>query len=132
MSRIPSLIRMLGSSNDNEALGAARALVRELTDNGAHLDDLAKAWEKAEAQRPPPQETKPFDYSKVETAVTLYAQDKAQVSMNKIIKAVGEMVTDTPSDDLVVRYITARLRTLASNLVGLETPTHVASGRNEL
>jgi hypothetical protein len=31
-TRIPSLIRMLGSSVDNEVLTAARALARELTE----------------------------------------------------------------------------------------------------
>ena len=88
--------------------------MRELTDNGAHLDDLAKAWENAEAQRPPTPTTKPFDYSKVETAVTLYAHDKAQVNTNKVIKAVHEMVRDCSDGDqyMVIRYITARLRTL--------------------
>jgi hypothetical protein len=41
-NRIPALIRMLGSPNDNEALEAARALVREMANNGLHLDDLAQ------------------------------------------------------------------------------------------
>jgi hypothetical protein len=113
--RIPALIRMLGSPNDNEALGAARALVRELSNNGEHLDDLAQAWERAQAQRPPAQKSKPLDYTKVETAVTLYAQDKNKVTMNNVILAVKEMVAELhePYDTLMTaRYITARLRAL--------------------
>jgi hypothetical protein len=113
-TRIPALIRLLGSPNDNEALGAARALVRELANTGAGLDDLARAWAETRSQRPPPPpRAKPFDYSRVEAAVTLYTQDKATVTMNKVIKAVHELVRD-PCDDLDTfnRYILARLRAL--------------------
>jgi hypothetical protein len=105
---IPKLIRMLGSSSDNEVLTAARALA-------PHLEDLAQAWEKAQTERPTPKPVKPFDYSKVETAVTLYAQDKTQLTMNKLIRAIQEMVAELrePYDkDTVNRYIAARLRTL--------------------
>lgn|SRR5215831_10279184 len=110
MSRIPALIRMLSSPNDNEVLQAARALVRELANHNAHLDDLAKTWEEAEARQLPPHKTKAFDFSKVETAVTLYAQDKTRVTMNKTIRAVKEMIADVPHDhDLINRYIIARL-----------------------
>jgi hypothetical protein len=114
-NRIPALIRMLGSPNDNEALEAARALVRELTNNGAHLDDLAQAWTKAQAQRPAPQKSKALDYEKVTTAVTLYAQDKNKVNMNKTLRAVKEMVAELrePHDTrMVAQYVTARLRAL--------------------
>jgi hypothetical protein len=98
MTRIPSLIRMLGSPVDNEVLGAVRALVQELTANNQHLDDLAQAWEKTQAQRPAQPKIKPFDYSKIETAVTLYAQDKTKITMNKRIQATRKMVKETPPD----------------------------------
>jgi hypothetical protein len=115
-NRIPALIRLLGSPNDNEALGAARALVRELASAGAHLDDLARSWEETQASRPPPPpRSAPFDYSKVEAAVTLYAQDKAVVTTNKVMKAVHEMVRDCPRDDgnlTTTRYVFAQLRSL--------------------
>jgi|SRR6516165_3211719 hypothetical protein len=107
---IPKLIRMLGpSSSDNEVLMAARALA-------PHIEDLAQAWEKTEAERPKTQKSeKPFDYSKVETAVTLYAQNKSQVTINKLIRAIREMVAELrePYDtDMVNRYAIAQLRTL--------------------
>jgi hypothetical protein len=115
-SRVPALIRMLGSPNDNEALGAVRALIRELANNGEHLDDLVRAWESAQGQRPVIPKSKPFDYTKVETAVTLYAQEKNTVTMNEVVKAVKEMVAECrePHVDtmMVDRYIAARLRTL--------------------
>jgi hypothetical protein len=116
-NRIPALIRMLGSPNDNEALEAARALVREMANNGLHLDDLAQAWEKAQARRPTPQKSKSLDYEKITTATTLYAQDKNKVDINKAIRAVREMVAELrePYDDpehLISRYIIARLRAL--------------------
>jgi hypothetical protein len=117
MSNIPALIRMLGSPNDNEALAAARALVRELANNGEHLDDLAQAWTKAQAQRAAPQKSKPLDYEKITTATTLYAQDKNKVDINKAIRAVREMVAELrePYNDpqhLIPRHIITRLRAL--------------------
>jgi hypothetical protein len=118
-SRVPALIRSMGSPNDHEALEAAKALLRALPSEGWHFDDLARAWEawtKAQA-KPTPQKSKPFDYTKVETAVTLYAQDKTTVTMSKVIRAVTEMVAECrePQVDggmMVCRYIAGRLRTL--------------------
>jgi len=111
--RISALIRMLASSNDNEALTAVRALIKELASNGEHLEALARVWESAQAQRPT-QPKKPFDYTKIETAVTLYAEGKDTVFMNKTIRAVREMVAGSSETDtrMVSRYITARLRAL--------------------
>jgi hypothetical protein len=111
-TRIPSLIRMLGSPNDNEVVQAARALSRELD-----LEDLARVWDRAQADRPEVRPERPIDYSKVETAVTLYSQGKTQVSMNKLLRAVRETVAEmrvaAPSDwDEANKYITARLRAL--------------------
>jgi hypothetical protein len=115
-SRISRLIHALASSVDNEVLMAARALVRELSQNGASVHDLAQAWEEHQARRPAPQQqTKPFDYSKVTTAVTLYCQGKTNVSINKLYRAVEEMVSDLPPDGMeltVTRYMFAQLREL--------------------
>ena len=115
-NRIPALIRLLGSPNDHEALGAARALVRALAENAADLEDLAQAWEQAARQRPPPPRARaPFDMTKVETAVTLYVQGKRQVTVNKVSAAVKDMIAElrAPHDTyMVARYITARLRVL--------------------
>src|SRR5436190_16099875 len=112
-NRISALIRMIGSPNDNEALEAARALVRELANNGAHLDDLAKAWERE--PRPPAQTSKPFDYTKVTTAVTLYAQDKNHVTINTTIAAVIDMIAELRqpyNTEMIDRYLKAQLRAL--------------------
>jgi hypothetical protein len=115
-SRISRLIHGLALSTDEEVLMAARALVSELARNGASVDDLAKAWDEHQAQRPaPPPQARPVDYSKVTTAVTLYAKNKTKVNMNKILRAVQEMVHDVPQDGMdmtVTRYIFARLREL--------------------
>ena len=106
MSLIPKLIRSMGSPEANEAEAAAKALLRALPSEGWEV------WTKAQAQQPTPQKSKPFDYTKVETATTLYTEGKTSVNMNKVLKAVREMVADVPRDDLVVRYIIARLHAL--------------------
>jgi hypothetical protein len=45
LPKVCRLIRMLGSANDGEALGAARALDRTLRSEGSDFHDLARALE---------------------------------------------------------------------------------------
>jgi hypothetical protein len=75
---IGSLIRMLGSPNDDEVLTAARALVKEMEGIGG-LNALAKLWERrVPLQRPakPRPKPKPFDFTKVDTAIELFVAER--------------------------------------------------------
>jgi hypothetical protein len=110
---------MLGSPNDNEVLAAARALVKEMEGIGG-LKALAKLWERqVPLQRPKPK-TKPFDFTKIETAVELFVAGKTQVRIGEVRKAVLQMVAEVRAPEEardtnqlnVVRYIRARLRHL--------------------
>src|SRR5262249_35112150 len=66
------------------------------------------------AVQPQARTTKPFDYTKVTTAVTLYAQDKKMVTVNKTIKAVYDLLPELrePDQELFYRYVFAGLRAL--------------------
>ena len=72
------MIRMLGADNDHQVLQAARALVRELQDEGADLQTLADVWKveeiKRAASRPAP--PRPIDWPRVEEIVTRYAEGR--------------------------------------------------------
>jgi hypothetical protein len=77
------LIRMLGSSNDGEALNAARMLAKS-----ADLHTLAEIWEKHLAQQPKPKgKPKPVDWPALEEAILAYAKGRTNLTMNNVMKA---------------------------------------------
>jgi hypothetical protein len=114
-TRLMKLIRRLDSpENEHEAASALRMLASELQARGRSfqkLADLTAQWDQEDATAQP--KAKPFEWSKIESAVTLYTQDKNKITMNKLLRAIKEMVKETPPDMMVeYRYITARLRNL--------------------
>ena len=72
---IGSLIRMLGSPNDNEVLAAARALAKEIECIGG-LNALAKLWERQVPLQPPRLIPKTLDFTKVDTAIELFVAER--------------------------------------------------------
>jgi hypothetical protein len=86
---VGKLIRMLGSSNDREALTSARMLAK-----AADLHALAEAWERAREQESKhrPAKPKPVDWPKVDEAVQRYADGKTTVTFNKLWRAVVKEV----------------------------------------
>jgi hypothetical protein len=118
---------MLGSSDDDEVLVAARALVKELESTGEDLNAMVQAWEHrrpprpARPSRPPRPKPKPFDFTPVKTAVDLFVAGKSQVKLGEVRKAALNMLAevhgfeaarDTMQLDVITPYIRARLRQL--------------------
>jgi hypothetical protein len=133
--RIGLLIRMLGSPNDNEVLAAARALVIEMEGIGG-LNSLAKAWERRVPLQPPKPIPKPFDFTKVDTAIELFVAGKTEVKFGEVRRAVLQMVAethaleearDTNQLNAITPYIRARLwnlgfRSRSGNILYRHTP----------
>jgi hypothetical protein len=114
---IGSLIRMLGSPNDHEALAAARALVKEMEGIGG-LNALAKLWERQVPLQPPKLVSKLFDVTKVDTAIELFVAGKTQVRFGEVRNAVLQMLAglhalqearDTNQLNAITSYIRTRL-----------------------
>src|SRR6516165_6472147 len=80
---IGSLIRMLGSPNDNEVLAAARALVKEMEGIGG-LNALATLWERRVPLQPPKLIPKPLDLTKVDTAIKFFVAGKIKVRLGEV------------------------------------------------
>jgi hypothetical protein len=107
---IGSLIRMLGSPNDNEVLAAARALVKEMEGIGG-LNALAKVWERKVPLQPPKPKPEPFDFTKVDIAIELFVAGKTDTladvlkaldTVNKNIHTLSQQVADL---NAVVRQV---------------------------
>jgi uncharacterized small protein (DUF1192 family) len=114
--RVFKLVLRLDSPNDNEALLAARKLVRELKANGSDIRTLAAAleteWEKQQKAKPAPPPS--IDFSEVEAAVKSYAADRTTVRFNLMWKA---LVAEVPALGVsrgtnTTRYIMGCLRRL--------------------
>jgi hypothetical protein len=118
---------MLGSSNDDEVLVAARALVKELASTGEDLNAVAQAWEHRQPPRPPRPsrpsrpKSKPFDFTPIETVVDFFVAGKSEVRLGEVRKAVLHMLAerhgfeearDRKQLDVITPYIRARLRRL--------------------
>jgi hypothetical protein len=108
---------MLGSSDDNEVLAAARSLVAEMEGIGG-LNSLAKAWDRQVPFQPPKPIPKPFDFTTVDTAIELFVAGKTQVRFGEVRKAVLRMLAeahaleearDTNQLNAITPYIRSRL-----------------------
>ena len=93
-TQIAKLIRMLGSPNEGEMIGAARALAKKDLHTAA---DVIEAWEKRVVTfrpKPPP----PIDWAKIEAAITAYIEGKATVTLSnawKIARKAHPKLDDT-------------------------------------
>jgi hypothetical protein len=114
--RVFKLVLRLDSPNDNEALLAARKLVRELKAIGSDLRTLAAAleteWEKQQKAKPAP--PPPIDFSEVEAAVKRYAADRTTVNFNRMWRALKAEVPalDVHRGRNVAHYLMGCLRRL--------------------
>jgi hypothetical protein len=133
---IGSLIRLLGSPNDDQVLAAARTLVKEMEGIGG-LNALAKLWEgRIPLQRPAKPRPKAFDFTKVDAAIELFVAEKTEVRLGEVRKVVLEQLAEVralkdagDADHLnaVTPYIRARLRNLgfksrSGNILHREAP----------
>jgi flavin-dependent dehydrogenase len=114
-AQVFKLLCRLDSPDDNEVLQAARALVRNLKAAGSDLRTLSDAleveWIKQHKVQP---RAIPIDYSDVDAAIATYAQDRAVVQMNALLKTLYNKIGQHPEWQYVHRRL-QRLGYIVSN-----------------